>query len=245
MKTPLFLCFAFFSTCLSPELFAQTACQRQFGDPSLARTGSFSSLEKKPNSNGRFYKSWLRRGGEHQNPGRNNTDSDSMFFQLIREIKKHYPKLPKNQQKALIIEFKKTGDLNLRNKIISHNLGLVIKSVMKYKRWLPPFFDSMDLFQVGTERLIKALDKYDPYLGFEFGTFAIPHVEGKMKVFLFENAHIVSIKNSPKNNRLFFNLRRYKADLSFQNQNFDPNIAAQNLSTDKIQISQQNCRADG
>ncbi len=59
----------------------------------------------------------------------------------------------------------------LRTELVLHNLGLVATMARKYARG--QFLQYVDLFQSGIEGLYRAIDRYDPYLGYEFSTFAL------------------------------------------------------------------------
>jgi RNA polymerase sigma factor (sigma-70 family) len=62
------------------------------------------------------------------------------------------------------------------NKLVSHNLRLVIRSVHLYmdgkmkKGWGGP--ETLDLLQTGALGLIRAAEKYDPETGYTFATYA-------------------------------------------------------------------------
>ena len=58
----------------------------------------------------------------------------------------------------------------LRGELASHNLGLCSTIARKYAKG--QFLQYADLFQAGVLGLYTALDRYDPYLGYEFSTFA-------------------------------------------------------------------------
>ena len=67
---------------------------------------------------------------------------------------------------------------NLRDRLIEHHLPLVHFLARKFSDRGEPMDD---LVQVGTIGLIKAIDKFDPSLGFEFSTYASPTIVGEIK----------------------------------------------------------------
>lgn len=65
-----------------------------------------------------------------------------------------------------------------RDRLIEHHLPLVHFLARKFSDRGEPMDD---LVQVGTIGLIKAIDKFDPALGYEFSTYASPTIVGEIK----------------------------------------------------------------
>lgn len=63
------------------------------------------------------------------------------------------------------------GNCDARQKMISSNLRLVINQAKKYAAYTQSL-TLLDLIQEGNLGLIKAVEKYDPDLGFRFSTYA-------------------------------------------------------------------------
>ena len=71
-----------------------------------------------------------------------------------------------------LVEFDSVEEsyVELRAELLSHNLGLVASIARKYASG--QFLQYADLFQSGIEGLYTAIERYDPYLGYEFSTYA-------------------------------------------------------------------------
>ena len=165
-------------------------------------------------------------------------NSPNNYFQYLSQTKKQFPPLSQDENTALILEFKRTGNIKIRNKIVSHNLGLVTKTIQTYQWAVSPVIDRMDLIQVGNEALIKALSAYEPALNYQFSSFAVSYIKGYIKTFILEQAHVVRIKH--RNHRLiFWNLNRETENFFVQNKKFDFNSAAEHMNTGKIHITPQ------
>ena len=73
------------------------------------------------------------------------------------------------------------GDKSARDSIVQENMGLVY---MVAKRFTDRGTDREELVQRGAIGLIKAVDKFDPAMGFSFSTYAVPMIMGEIRRFL-------------------------------------------------------------
>jgi len=81
----------------------------------------------------------------------------------------------------------KAGDKEAREVLIEKNLGLV-RHVQK--RFMGRGVDPEDLFQIGVIGLMQAIDRFDPSLGLQFSTYAVPMIMGEIKRFLRDDGPI-------------------------------------------------------
>ena len=63
----------------------------------------------------------------------------------------------------------RAGDAAARTELANRNLRLVVSIAKHYRNAQTPF---MDLIQEGNKGLLKALDRFDPSLGYRFSTYA-------------------------------------------------------------------------
>jgi len=77
-------------------------------------------------------------------------------------------------EESRLIRLAQKGNIEARNRIIEANMRLVIALTKSY---LTSGMEFEDLIQEGVFGLIKALDKFDPALGYRFSTYATPWVK--------------------------------------------------------------------
>lgn len=87
---------------------------------------------------------------------------EDIYFEQIR-----HPVLSKDEEKDLARKAH-TGDIAARDKLIGHNLRLVVSIAKRYKS---AGMDPLDLIQEGNIGLMRAVEKFDPDLGFSFSTY--------------------------------------------------------------------------
>ena len=68
-----------------------------------------------------------------------------------------------------------------RNDVVMENIGPVY---LVLKRFQDRGYETEELFQIGTEGLIKAVERFDPGKGFAFSTYAVPMIVGEIRRFL-------------------------------------------------------------
>lgn len=80
-----------------------------------------------------------------------------------------------------------SGDREVRNQIISDNVGLVY---MVLKRFGGRGYDMEELFQIGSIGLLKAVERFDISKEYAFSTYAVPLIIGEIKRFLRDDGMI-------------------------------------------------------
>jgi len=76
------------------------------------------------------------------------------------------------------IEFRRTRDRTIRNRIIENHLGLAYHFARRYRHRGVP---DDDLEQVAMIGLLKSVERFDPALGTAFATFATPTILGELR----------------------------------------------------------------
>jgi RNA polymerase sigma-B factor len=84
----------------------------------------------------------------------------------------------RNELRAKLEEYARTGDKVLRDEIVASQVGLAEYLARRFKNRGEPI---EDLIQVALLRLLKAVERFDPGRGLEFSTFATPTIVGELK----------------------------------------------------------------
>lgn len=86
------------------------------------------------------------------------------------------------------------GDKEAKDKLVKHNIGLVLSVLRGFKN---RGYDQDDLFQIGSIGLLKAIDKFDHSYKVRFSTYAVPMISGEIKRFLRDDG-IIKVSRSLK-----------------------------------------------
>ena len=90
------------------------------------------------------------------------------------------PPLEKEEE-AMLLEKSMNGDMNARNKLIEHNLRLVVYVA---KRFETNSFNLEDLISIGTMGLIKAISTFKSDKNIKLATYASRCIENEILMFL-------------------------------------------------------------
>ena len=93
------------------------------------------------------------------------------------------PPLSKKEEENLVIK-SNNGDLKSRNKLIEHNLRLVVFLSKKYDN---TFYDLEDLVSIGTIGLIKAIKTYKLDKNIKLATYASRCIDNEILMFIRKN----------------------------------------------------------
>jgi len=87
-------------------------------------------------------------------------------------------------------EYRRTGDVALRDSIISSYLYI---AEIEAKRFSGKGVDYDDLFQVACLGLLYAAERFDPGKGVKFSTFAAPTVSGEIKRYFRDKGYFIKV----------------------------------------------------
>lgn len=126
-----------------------------------------------------------------------------------REIQRH-PLLSPEETHALAVKFITSQDPTAAAKLVTANLRLVVKIAYEYRR---AYRNIMDLVQEGNIGLMQAVKRYDPYRGVKLSSYAAYWIRAYILRFILNNWRLVKLGTTQAQRKLFFNLRKKRAEL--------------------------------
>jgi RNA polymerase sigma-32 factor len=173
--------------------------------------------------------------------GRGATTSIERFDALsmyLREVQRH-PLLTPEETQALAVKFVGTQDPAAAASLVTANLRLVVKIAYEYRR---AYKNIMDLIQEGNIGLMQAVKRYDPYRGVKLSSYAAWWIRAYILRFILNNWRLVKLGTTQAQRKLFFNLRKKRAEL--QSLGIDPTNAeiAKQLNVPENEVEEMEVR---
>lgn len=156
----------------------------------------------------------------------------------LREVQRH-PLLTPEETHALAVKFVETQDPAIAARLVTSNLRLVVKIAYEYRR---AYKNIMDLVQEGNIGLMQAVKRYDPYRGVKLSSYAAWWIRAYILRFILNNWRLVKLGTTQAQRKLFFNLRKKRAEL--QALGIDPTNAeiAKQLNVPESEVSEMDVR---
>jgi RNA polymerase sigma-B factor len=92
---------------------------------------------------------------------------------------------------TLLISYHQQPNVRVRNKLVLLNAGLVRQVAHRISRQCVETYQ--DLEQIGYLGLIRAIERFNPYQGCAFSSFAVPYIRGEILHFLRDRSSVVKI----------------------------------------------------
>ncbi len=156
----------------------------------------------------------------------------------LREVQRHRLLAPEETQ-ALAEKFVKTQDSAAAARLVTSNLRLVVKIAYEYRR---AYKNIMDLIQEGNIGLMQAVKRYDPYRGVKLSSYAAWWIRAYILRFILNNWRLVKLGTTQAQRKLFFNLRKKRAELVAMG--IDPTNAeiAKQLNVPESEVAEMDVR---
>ena len=117
-----------------------------------------------------------------------------------------------------LIKKAQNGDAKARDRLVKHNLKLVLKIAHRFKN---EDYSLQDLFQIGVIGLIKAIKGFDLNRNVKFSTYAFSRITGEIRLHLRDDGPIKVSRKLKKISRI---LRKKREELKQVN-NREPTIS--------------------
>ncbi|HUI28198.1 MAG TPA: RNA polymerase factor sigma-32 [Candidatus Kryptonia bacterium] len=150
----------------------------------------------------------------------------------LSEIRR-YSLLSREEEHAIAVEYKTTGNVEAAYRLVTANLRLVVLIAREYQRG---FRQLIDLIQEGNIGLMEAVKKYDPYRGIRFPSYAAWWIRAYIIRYIMNNWRLVKIGTTQAQRKLFFNLQKEKQRLEAEGITPGPKLLAQRLDVKEQEV---------
>lgn len=152
---------------------------------------------------------------------------------------RNYPVLSLEEERTVTRRVYENHDLAAAEKLTISNLKLVVKIGMGYYNMYHNIFD---LIQEGNVGLLHAVNKFNPYKGTKFSTYAQFWIRAYMMKFIMNTWSIVKLGTTQGQRKLFYRLNREKRRLEQLGLYPAPKIIAQNLQVKEEEVKEMEVR---
>ena len=170
---------------------------------------------------------------------------ENSLFAYFEKIKK-FPVLTESEERDLIIDFKKNGNLAAAQQLITSHLRLAAKIALTYRRYGLPLADIVSEANIG---LMQAVKKFDLEKKVRLSTYAIWWIKAAVNDYILRSWSLVKIGTVSAQKKLFYNLSRIKARLGlYENKALEPAVVKQiagELVVDEQDVIEMNQRIGG
>jgi RNA polymerase sigma-32 factor len=156
----------------------------------------------------------------------------------MAEVQRH-PVLSREDEHALAVHYRETGDVDAAYKLVASNLRLVVKIAHEYRRTA---FQLLDLVQEGNMGLMQAVKKYDPWKGVKLSSYAAWWIRAYIIRFIMENWRMVKLGTTQAQRKLFFNLGKEREKLLARGIDPTPRLLAKNLQVEESEVEEMSAR---
>jgi RNA polymerase sigma-32 factor len=120
------------------------------------------------------------------------------------------PLLDAQEEAMLATRWRQHGDRAAADRLVTSHLRLVAKIAWGYRGYGLPI---SDLISEGTLGMLKAVKRFDPERGFRLASFATWWIRAQIQDYVLRSWSLVRVGTTANQRKLFFKLRRLKAQL--------------------------------
>jgi RNA polymerase sigma-32 factor len=170
---------------------------------------------------------------------------DGGLTHYLTEIRK-FPMLQPDEEAAYAKRWREQGDREAAYHLVTSYLRLVAKIAMRYRGYGLPIADIISEGNVG---LMQAVKRFEPERGVRLATYAMWWIKSTIQEFILRSWSLVKMGTSAAQKKLFFKLRRTKADISaLEDGDLSPEhtaMIAERLSVQENDVVEMNRRLGG
>jgi RNA polymerase sigma-32 factor len=137
-------------------------------------------------------------------------NSESGLARYLQETW-HFPLLTPQDEIELATRWRKYGDRDAGDRLVTSHLRLVVSIAAGYRGYGLP---AGEIISEGNLGLLRAVSRFDPEKGFRLATYAMWWIRASIQEYVLRSWSLVRIGTTVQQKRLFFNLRRTKSQIS-------------------------------
>ena len=138
-----------------------------------------------------------------------NLSPENNLSRYLQDIRK-FPMLGADHEFMLAKRWQEDGDVDAAHSMVTSHLRLVAKIAMGYRGYGLPM---ADLIAEGNVGMMQAVKRFDPDRGFRLSTYAMWWIRAAIQEYILHSWSLVKIGTTAAQKKLFFNLRKIKAQL--------------------------------
>lgn len=162
-------------------------------------------------------------------------------FDAYLNVVRQMPQLTSEEEHELALRYHNEGDLEAARQLVMTNLRFVVHIARGYSGY---GLSMPDLIQEGNVGLMKAVKRFDPFMGVRLVSFAVHWIKAEIHEYVIKNWGIVKVATTKAQRKLFFNLRKMKKDLNWLTHDDAQSIAA-DLNVDVADVYEMEKRLSG
>ena len=136
--------------------------------------------------------------------------TESSLTRYLKEILR-LPMLEPLEEYTLAKRWREHGDREAAHRLVTSHLRLVAKIAMGYRGYGLPITEVISEGNVG---LMKAVKRFEPEKGFRLTTYAMWWIRASIQEYILRSWSLVKMGTTANQKKLFFNLRKAKAEIS-------------------------------
>jgi RNA polymerase sigma-32 factor len=137
-------------------------------------------------------------------------DRAGLLATYLGDVRRHRV-MSREEEHEVAVRYHETGERRLAERLVTANLRLVLKIALEYKSMRRQLGD---MVQEGNLGLLHAVEKFDPHRGVKLSSYAAWWIRAYILKFILANSRLVKLGTTQAQRRLFFGLRRVKAQLA-------------------------------
>jgi RNA polymerase sigma-32 factor len=134
---------------------------------------------------------------------------DHGLTRYLREIQ-DFPLLTADEERSLAKRWREEGDITASHKLVNSHLRLIVRIAKAYGGYGLPLSDIISAGHIG---MLQAVNRFNLDRGARLATYATMWIRAAIQDYVLHSWSLVRMGTSAAQKKLFFNLRRLKAEM--------------------------------